>query len=346
VTDVSTRLRRVRCTGPGYARRRSGRGFRFLDEEGGPIKDPETVERIRALAIPPAWTDVWICADPNGHLQAVGTDDAGRRQYLYHELWRTRRGRQKFERMTRFGLVLPDVRDGCEDDLGRRRFPRECILACAVSLMDLAVLRVGSEIYAEENGSSGLATLRKRDVRVRGATISFDFIAKGGKRQVVEIRSEQLAPLVRRLKGRRGGGAELLAFRAGTAWRDVRSPDINAYLKAMAGEEFSAKDFRTFHATVLAAVCFARIELASTSVTSRRRAVSAVIREVAGFLGNTPAVCRASYVDPRVIDRFLEGRTIDLTGLDPEAIDRDARERIEAAVLDLLGADRALRAAA
>jgi DNA topoisomerase I len=212
--------------------------------------------------------------------------------------------------------------------------------------MDLTVFRVGSESYAEANGSFGLATLRKRDVRVKGATISFDFIAKGGKRQVVEIRSEQLAPLVRRLKERGGGGADLLAFRDGSSWRDVRSSDINAYLKELAGEEFSAKDFRTFHATVLAAVGLARTELASTSVTSRKRAVSAVIREVAGFLGNTPAVCRTSYVDPRVVDRFLEGRTIDLTGLDPEAIDRDARERIEAAVLDLLGADRALPAAA
>jgi DNA topoisomerase-1 len=346
VTEVSTRLRRVRCTGPGYARRRSGRGFRYADEDGRPIRDPETVERIRALAIPPAWTDVWICADPNGHLQAVGTDDAGRRQYLYHERWRSRRDREKFERMARFGLVLPDVRDGCEHDLGRRGLSRERVLACAVSLMDLAVFRVGSESYAQANGSFGLATLRKRDVRVKGDTMSFDFNAKGGKRQVVEIRSGELAPLVRRLKERRGGGTELLAFRDGTSWRDVRSADINAYLKGLAGEEFSAKDFRTFHATVLAAVGLARTELASTSTTSRTRAVSAVIREVADFLGNTPAVCRTSYVDPRVVDRFVEGRTIDLARLDPEAIDRDARERIEAAVLDLLGTGRALRPAA
>jgi DNA topoisomerase IB len=212
--------------------------------------------------------------------------------------------------------------------------------------MDLAVFRVGSETFAEANGSFGLATLRKRDVRVKGAAISFDFVAKGGKRQVVLVRSDELAPLVRRLKERRAGGSELLAFKEGRVWRDVRSADINAYLKASAGEEYSAKDFRTFHATVMAAVGFARVELASTSVTSKKRAVSAVIREVAAFLGNTPAVCRASYVDPRIVDRFLEGRTIDLTGLDPEAMDRDARERIEAAVLDLLGAGRGLRAAA
>jgi DNA topoisomerase IB len=346
VSEGTTRLHRVRCTGPGFARRRSGRGFRFLDEDGRPIRDPETVERIRSLAIPPAWTDVWICPDPNGHLQAVGTDDAGRRQYLYHERWRSRRDRQKFERMIGFGLALPDVRDGCEHDLGLRGLPRERVLACAVSLMDLAVFRVGSETYAEANGSFGLATLRKRDVRVKGAAISFDFVAKGGKRQVVLVRSDELAPLVRRLKERRAGGSELLAFKEGRVWRDVRSADINAYLKASAGEEYSAKDFRTFHATVMAAVGFARVELASTSVTSKKRAVSAVIREVAAFLGNTPAVCRASYVDPRIVDRFLEGRTIDLTGLDPEAMDRDARERIEAAVLDLLGAGRGLRAAA
>jgi DNA topoisomerase-1 len=346
VTEPSPRLRRVRCTGPGFTRRGSGRGFRFLDEDGRSIRDAETIGRIRSLAIPPAWTDVWICADPNGHLQAVGTDDAGRRQYLYHERWRTRRDRQKFERMIRFGLVLPDVRDGCEHDLAVRGVPRERVLACAVSLMDLAVFRIGSESYAEANGSFGLATLRKRDVRVKGDAISFNFVAKGGKRQVIDIRSDELAPLVKRLKDRRGGGPELLAFQEGKVWRDVRSADFNAYLKGSAGEEFSAKDFRTFHASVTAAVGFARVELTSTSATSRKRAVSAVIREVADFLGNTPAVCRASYVDPRVVDRFLEGRTIDLAGLDPEAIDRDARERIEADVLDLLGAGRALRAAA
>jgi DNA topoisomerase IB len=344
--SLSTRLRRVRCTGPGFGRVRSGRGFRYVDEDGRPIREPEVVSRLRSLAIPPAWTNVWICADPNGHLQAVGTDDAGRRQYLYHERWRARRDRQKFERMVRFGQVLPDVRDGAERDLAREDLGRDQVLACALELMDLAVFRVGSETYAEANGSFGLATLRKRDVRVEGDAISFDFIAKGGKRQSVEVRSDVLAPLVRRLKERRGGGRELLAYREGGVWRDVRSADINAHLKAAAGEEFSAKDFRTFHATVLAAVGLARAELGSSSVTSRKRAVSAVIKDVAGFLGNTPAVCRASYVDPRVIDRFQEGRTIDLTGLDPESIDREARERIEAAVLDLLGAGRALRAAA
>ena len=343
---ASTRLRRVRCTGPGYGRVRSGRGFRYVDDDGRPIRDPETVGRLRSLAIPPAWTDVWICADPNGHLQAVGTDDAGRRQYLYHERWRARRDRQKFERILRFGLVLPDVRDAAEHDLARDDLGRERILACALSLLDLAVFRVGSESYAQTNGSFGLATLRKRDVRIEGDAISFDFVAKGGKRRSVEVRSDVLAPLVRRLKDRRGGGRDLLAYREGSVWRDVRSADINAYVKATAGEEFSAKDFRTFHATVLAAVGLARAELASTSVTSRKRAVSAVIKDVAAFLGNTPAVCRASYVDPRVVDRFHEGRTIDLTGLDPESIDREAREAIEAAVLDLLGAGRALRQAA
>jgi DNA topoisomerase-1 len=342
----SGRLRRVRCTGPGFTRRRSGRGFGFSDEQGRPIRDPETLKRIRALAIPPAWSDVWICPDPNGHLQAVGTDDAGRRQYLYHERWRTRRDRQKFDRMVRFGLLLPDVRDGCERDLARRGFPRERVLACAVSLMDLAVFRVGSESYANANGSFGLATLRKRDARVESDTIAFDFVAKGGKRQVIEVHAPYLAPLGALLKRRGGGGIDLLAYREGAGWRDVRSADVNAYLKELAGEEFSAKDFRTFHATVMAAVGLAGIELASTSVTSRRRAVTTAIREVAAFLGNTPAVCRTSYVDPRVIDRFLEGRTIDLTDLDPDAIDRAARERIEAAVLDLLGATRGLRQAA
>jgi DNA topoisomerase I len=335
------RLRRVRCTDPGISRRRAGRGFRYLDASGRPVRDRATLERVRSLAIPPAWEDVWICPDPNGHLQAVGTDDAGRRQYLYHERWRSRRDRQKFDRMLAFGQALPDVRDRCERDLSRRGFPRERVLACATTLMDLAVFRVGSETYAEANGSFGLATIRARDVRVRGSTIAFDFVAKGGQRRVVDVHAPELAPIVRRLLARDPArDAELLAYREGRAWRDVRSSDVNAYLKEVAGDEFSAKDFRTFHATVVAAVGLARVEAESTSLTSRRRAVSAVVREVAEFLGNTPAVCRKSYVDPRVIDRYLEGRTIDLEEVDPDDDDRRSRERIEAAVLDLLGASR------
>ena len=309
--EATGRLRRVRCTDPGLSRRRAGRGFRYLNESGRAIRDKATVGRIRSLAIPPAWTDVWICADPNGHLQAVGTDDAGRRQYLYHERWRSRRDREKFDRMIAFGSVLPEIRDTCERDLARRGFVRERVLACAVSLMDLAVFRVGSETYAEANGSFGLATIRARDVHVRGATISFDFVAKAGQRRSVELRAPELASIVRRLADREGGrGAELLAYRQGHEWRDVRSSDVNAYVKEAAGEEFSAKDFRTFHATVLAAVGLARAEETSTSLSSRKRVVSAVVREVAAFLGNTPALVRSSYVDPRVVDAYEEGRTI------------------------------------
>jgi DNA topoisomerase-1 len=346
MVELTGRLRRVRCTDPGFTRRRAGRGFRYLNESGRAIRNAATLVRIRSLAIPPAWTDVWICAEPNGHLQAVGTDDAGRRQYLYHERWRSRRDRQKFDRMLEFGSVLPRIRDACERDLAGRGFARDRVLACAVSLMDLAVFRVGSETYAEANGSFGLATVRGRDVRVRGAIISFDFVAKGGQRRAVEVRAPILAPIVRRLAERPGtGGTELLAYREGREWRDVRSSDINAYLKQAAGEEFSAKDFRTFHATVLAAVGLARVEETATSLTSRKRAVSAVVREVAEFLGNTPAVCRTSYVDPCVVDRYLEGRTIDLKGLDPDDLDR-RRERIESAVLDLLGASRSSALAA
>ena len=305
------------------------------------IRDTASLDRIRSLAIPPAWTDVWICSDPNGHLQAVGTDDAGRRQYLYHERWRSRRDREKFDRMLAFGSALPDVRDACERDLRRRGYTRERVLACAVSLMDLAVFRVGSETYAEANGSFGLATIRTRDVHVRGANISFRFVGKGGQRLSVEVHAPELSSIVRRLADREGGrGAELLAYREGREWRDVRSSDVNAYLKEVAGEDFSAKDFRTFHATVLAAVGLARVQEASTSLASRKRAVAAVVRDAAAFLGNTPAVCRTSYVDPRVVDRYLEGRTIDLRGLDPDDLDRAGRERIEAAVLELLGANR------
>src|SRR5687768_6960482 len=305
-------LKRVRCTGPGISRRRQGRGFTYVHPNGQPVRDDATRARIRSLAIPPAWRDVWVCPDERGHLQAVGTDAAGRKQYLYHDDWRARRDRQKFDRALRLARRLPSMRKVCERDIVARGLTRERALSGAVRLLDLGFFRIGSEAYTEENGSYGLATLRRSHVRVTGEEVRFDFAAKGGQRRIQTIRDPALARLTSALLRRKGGGDELLAFRDGKAWRDVRSEDINAYLKDLADEDISAKDFRTWHATVLTAVILASEEEGLTSITSRKRVVSTVVKEVAQALGNTPAVCRASYIDPRVIDRFLNGETIDL----------------------------------
>jgi DNA topoisomerase I len=331
-------LKRVRCSGPGISRRRHGRGFTYVHPNGQPVRDDATRERIRSLAIPPAWEDVWICPDERGHLQAVGTDAAGRKQYLYHEDWTTRRGRQKFDRALRLARRLPEMRKVCDRDISSRGLTRERALAGALRLLDLGFFRIGSEAYTEENGSFGLATLRRSHVRVSGSEIRFDFAAKSGQRRVQSIRDPALARLTSALLRRKGGGRELLAFRDGKTWRDVRSEDINAYLKDLADEEISAKDFRTWHATVLTAALLASEEQGLNSVTSRKRVVSTVVKSVAEELGNTPAVCRASYIDPRVIDRFLDGETIALPrGRD--LTDERVRASMESAVLDLLDPD-------
>jgi DNA topoisomerase I len=331
-----TPLRRVHWTAPGISRRRHGRGFVYTHANGRPVRDTETIGRIRALAIPPAWTDVWICPDERGHLQAVGTDAAGRRQYLYHEAWRERRDRQKFDRVLRLARRLPRMRRVAQRHLTERGVPRERALAGALRMLDLGFFRVGSEAYTEENGSYGLATLRRKHAHVRGDEVTFDFASKGGKRLVQTIRDEELARLTRSLLRRDGGGGELLAYRENGSWHDVRSDDVNEYLKELADEDVSAKDFRTWHATVLAAARLAAIEQELTSITSRKRAVSTVVKDVAEALGNTPAVSRASYIDPRVIDRFMNGETIDLPAGGDLRHDR-VRASIEAAVLDLLG---------
>jgi DNA topoisomerase I len=337
-------LKRVQCTGPGISRRRHGRGFMYLHPNGQRVRDDATLVRIRSLAIPPAWDDVWICPDERGHLQAVGTDGAGRKQYLYHDDWRTRRDRQKFDRVLRLAWRLPAMRQVCDRDIASRGLSRERALAGAIRLLDLGFFRIGSEAYTEENGSYGLATLRRSHVRVSGDEVRFDFAAKGGQRRIQTTPDPALARLTGSLLRREGGGSELLAFREGKTWRDVRSEDINAYLKDLADEEISAKDFRTWHATVLTAALLASQEEGLTSVTSRKRVVSTVVKEVAESLGNTPAVCRASYIDPRVIERFLNGETIELPrGRD--LTDDRVRAAVESAVLDLLDPEGAQRAA-
>src|SRR4051794_38011541 len=306
------RLRRADCSGPGIVRRRSGRGFAYFDEDGERVDEPEVLRRIRELGLPPAWRDVWICPYPNGHLQATGLDAAGRKQYRYHDAWRTRRDAEKFADMTRFARALPALRVHVETDLhATDRLTRERVLACAVRLLDRGFFRIGTEEYTVTNESYGLATMRKEHVTVEpDGTMVFDYPAKSGQRRLQAVVDPLATDIVAQLKRRRGGGPELLAYRAGRSWVDLRSPDINAYLKESTGDDFSAKDFRTWSATVLAAVALAVSGPAHGSPTSRSRAITRAVKETARYLGNTPAVCRASYIDPRVFDAFRAGLVI------------------------------------
>jgi DNA topoisomerase-1 len=334
------RLRKADCSTPGITRRVRGRGFEYLDACGERIDDAETLERIRALVIPPAWTDVWICPHPFGHIQAVGTDAAGRRQYLYHPRWRARREQEKFDEMLRFARVLPRVRQTAAAHLALPGMRRERVLACALRLLDRGFFRVGSEGYAEQNKTYGLATIEKRHVALGpGGLITFDYAAKGGKRRIQSVVDPQVYEVVTRLLRRRGGGTDLLAYKNGRRWIDVRSDDINDYIKEVTGDGFSAKDFRTWHATVLAAVALAVSGRAAVSPTARKRAIARAVKEVAHYLGNTPAVCRASYIDPRVFDRYNDGLTVggalDRLG-DVDLGQPSTQGAVEEAVLDLL----------
>jgi DNA topoisomerase-1 len=307
---VTARLRRADCSAPGVRRRRAGRGFTYVDTSGRRVTDPEVLDRIRALAIPPAWTDVWICADPRGHIQATGVDARGRKQYRYHDAWRQRRDREKFDHMLEFAQALPDLRRKVAEDLAAEGLTRERVLACATRLLDLGFFRIGTEGYAEENQTYGLATIHRRHVRLLGgSTVVFDYAAKSGKRRIQSVVDPEVYTVIETLKRRRGGKPELLAYRDGGRWVDVKSTDINAYVKEVMGGEFTAKDFRTWNATVLAAMALAVSARASTK-TARKRAVTRAMKEVAHYLGNTPAVCRSSYIDPRIVDRFRAGETI------------------------------------
>jgi DNA topoisomerase I len=336
------RLRRVDCSGPGLTRRRAGRGFVYLDAQGERVEDPSVIQRIRELAIPPAWKDVWICPYPNGHLQATGTDARGRKQYRYHDAWREARDREKFDEMEDFARALPALRDRVTADLtAGRTLSRERVLACAVRLLDRGFFRIGSEDYAVQNESYGLATMRKEHVTLQPpGTMVFDYAAKSGKRQIRGMVDPEAFAVVAALRRRRGGGDELLSWKEGRAWRDVKSPDINAYVKQATGGDFSAKDFRTWNATLLAAVGLAVSGEVADTVTGRKRAINRAVQEVAFYLGNTPAVCRASYIDPRVFDAYNAGMVI------RPALERIAHEEvdglpihhrvIENAVIDLI----------
>jgi DNA topoisomerase-1 len=345
------RLRRSSCAAPGIARRGRGRGFEYLDPDGERVDDPEVLERIAQLAIPPAWREVWICMDPRGHLQATGLDAAGRKQYLYHEQWRVHRDREKFDSMISFGHALPKLRRRVTRDLreqgnGKPRAPveqrlsHERVLAGAVRLLDVGFFRIGSEDYAERNESYGLTTMLREHVTLEGSELIFDFPAKSGQRRVQAIADSDAVALVAELKRRRSG-TQLLAWREGGRWSELHAEEVNEYVKRVSGGDFTAKDFRTWNATVLAAVALAQSGEPERTRAARERSVSKAIKAVAAYLGNTPAVCRASYVDPRVVDRYLAGATIapaidKLPAGDPDLADARIRARVETAVLELL----------
>ena len=296
-------LRRSDPGGAGIRRRRRGRGFSYLGPDAAAVTDPRTLARIKALVIPPAWEDVWICADPQGHIQAIGTDSAGRRQYRYHDLWREQQDQDKHDRVLEFGAALPRIRRVIGGHLEGQGLTRDRVLATAIRLIDLGFFRPGGAEYAEGTGTFGHVTLSQ-------GQLVFEYPAKGARQREQAVAEDQVCAVVRSLRRRRGGGDQLLAYRSGPRWHDVTACDINDYLREVSGGEFTAKDFRTWHATVLAAVGLAVSEPAAGRDAARKRAIARVVAEVAGYLGNTPAVARASYIDPRVIERYEHGRTI------------------------------------
>lgn len=304
------RLRRTRASDPGLKRVRRGRGFAYVDADGGAVADPDLRARIEALAIPPAWTDVWICAFPNGHVQATGIDAAGRKQYIYHPTWREQRDRQKFDRALALAESLPSARRRVTIDLRREGLPRERVLAAAFRMLDSAHLRVGSERYALEHGSVGLSTLLGAHVRVEaGERVHLSFPGKSGQEWESTVDDADLAAVVTALK-RRGPRARLLAWRDDRGVHPVTAEDVNADIRDRTGGDFTAKDFRTLHGTAHAAIALAKAGPRG-SASAQDRVIAAAVRETAALLGNTPAVARASYIDPRVFDLYRDGVTID-----------------------------------
>ncbi|MGE2713357.1 DNA topoisomerase IB [Mycolicibacterium litorale] len=303
------RLRRSVVSGPGLRRVRRGKGFSYQDGNGDAITDPATLDRINALVIPPAWKKVWISPHANGHIQAVGTDAAGRRQYLYHQQWQEERNEEKFDRVLQMSAALPEMRRQIAADLGGRGWQRNRVLALALHLLDLGYFRAGGEQYAEENNSFGIATLLCEHVTLQRQAVEFDYPAKSGVRRTLVIDDPEVVKSVRALMRHPDRPDRLLACRNGDGWAEIHSDDLNVRFKELVGEEYSVKDLRTWHGTVLAAAAFVDAD-PPVNKTVIKRVESAVMKEVSEALGNTPAVARASYVDPRVVTGYENGMTI------------------------------------
>jgi DNA topoisomerase I len=331
------RLRRSDLRRPGLSRRRRGSGWSYVDADGHPV-DAETRQRISSLVIPPAWQDVWISPYPNGHIQAVGTDAAGRRQYLYHEQWRLTRDELKHARVLTLARRLPKVREAIQADLVRPQLDRDRVLATALRMLDYGLFRSGNESYTEDNGSHGVATLLREHVVARRDQVAFDFPAKSGVARSLTLVDAPLADAVRALRRARTGTDRLLVYRCDGGWGEIHADTVNERFKELAGADYTVKDLRTWRATVVAAMEFSRLDHPSTKA-ARTRAERAVMEAVAQELGNTPAVARSSYVDPRVVETFGRGQTIaralSRIGTD-DLTDPDVRLAVERAVIRLL----------
>jgi DNA topoisomerase-1 len=301
----SAGLRYIDDRRPAISRARRGKGFAYHGPDGRLIRDGETLTRIRSLAVPPAWSDVWICCDPSGHVQATGRDAKGRKQYRYHPRWREVRDGNKYERMIAFGRALPRIRTQVEKDLARSGLPREKILATVVRLLEVTLIRVGNEAYAKQNDSFGLATMRDRHVRVNGSALRFQFRGKSGIVHAVDLEDRRLARIVR--QSRDLPGFELFQYVDATGERrTIDATDVNAYLKSIAGDEFTAKDFRTWAGTVLAARALCEVAAFDSQAQAKRNVLRAV-ESVAKRLGNTKAICRKCYIHPEVVHAYLDG---------------------------------------
>lgn len=322
------RLRRVDPNRPGWTRKRHGSGFSYLDADGNLLTGADR-RRCQELVIPPAWTDVWICPWPNGHLQAVGTDAAGRRQYLYHPLWRAMRDEMKHERVLEFGRALPEARPIVAEHLALPGMPRERALATGFRMLDLGALRMGGEQYAQDNGTVGVATIRRDHVATRRGTVRLAFPGKSGRNHHLVLEDPELTTAVRALLARRSGGPELLAYQQGGRWVDVGSTELNEYIRDVTGMDASAKDFRTWHGALHALSALSAAEAGERPA----RAVARAMRVVSEHLGNTPAVARSAYVHPGVVEAFLRGK--DLPAVSAE---EDEVEQVEQALLELLDA--------
>jgi DNA topoisomerase-1 len=330
-------LRYISDDGPGIRRLRRGKSFTYKDPDGKTVRDRATLKRIKSLAIPPAWTDVWICPMPNGHLQATGRDQRGRKQYRYHTRWREVRDEHKFSRMLAFGRALPRIRARVEEDLRRPGLGREKVLATVVRLLETTLIRVGNEEYARENRSFGLTTMRDHHVDIDGTTIKFEFRAKSGKMQSIKLQDRRLARVVKTcvdLPGR-----ELFQYidESGER-RTIDSADVNEYLRDISGDEFTAKDFRTWAGTVLAAMALREYERVDSQAAAKRN-IRQAIERVAARLGNTPTICRKCYVHPAVVDGYLDASLADEIEREAEAeLGKEIAELPpeEAAVLALL----------
>jgi DNA topoisomerase-1 len=322
---------------PGIRRRRAGKGFTFRNPDGSPVRDVATLQRIRSLAIPPAYTDVWICPDPDGHLQATGRDARGRKQYRYHPRWREVRDGTKFNRMIEFGRALPIIRDRVAHDMARRGLPREKVLATIVNLLENTLIRIGNTSYSRDNDSYGLTTLQDEHVEIGNGGLRFEFKGKSGKTWRLKLRDRRVARIVKSCQDL--PGQHLFQYLDDDGERHgVTSQDVNDYLREITGRDFTAKDFRTWAGTVLAAMALQEFEAFDTKAAAKRNLKSAIDR-VAARLGNTPTICRKCYVHPDVLDCYLEGHLVEQIRVEAEKDLSDGLDDLkpeEAAVLAFL----------